>query len=762
MVRRLNGDDGSRPVAAAKQQPPNSSRPDRSLRPPLGVGRTAVATQQLLAHRSGNEPDASDIPQGGHLSEFRGLPLAEILSDYRLALVSRYLDDREITLQKQSRCFFHISGAGHEALCLGFSRSLRAGHDWFFPYYRDRSLALALGMTPTESLLQAVGAATDPASGGRQMPCHFASRQFNIVTQSSPTGSQCIPAVGCAEAGPYIWRHRHEDLPGCQAHEDEVVYVSMGEGATSEGEFWESLNTACSLRLPVLYIVADNGYAISVPASQQSPRPISELVKSFPISVHRLDGRDYFEVRAKAPGIVDALRHGDGPALVHATVTRPYSHSSADTQSKYRPQKELDDEAWNDPIAILERALLEGHVVSEQQLGQMRAEARRLVADAAKEALQAPRPDPAALRSHLLELPVVADEEASEDAALGRPGAPEAPVVALGEAIRLTLFEAMAEDTRIRVFGEDVADAPEELLSELEGKGGVFGTTFGLQRRFGQDRCYNTPVAEANIVGRAIGQAARGLRPVAEIQFFDYIWTAMQQIKSEAATMRWRSAGEWPCPMVLRVAIGGYLAGGAIWHSQSGVSIFAQVPGLVIVMPARAVDAVGLMRTALASEDPVLFLEHKHLLRQKYTEGPFPAAGFRLPFGRGRVARPGTELTIATYGATLERSMRAAQATGASVEVIDLRSIMPWDKELVAASVARTGKLLVVSEDNLTCGFGAEVAAWAGEHCFGDLDAPVCRVGAADTFVAYEPGLERATLPQTEDIEQAAQKLLAF
>jgi 2-oxoisovalerate dehydrogenase E1 component len=269
-------------------------------------------------------------------------------------------------------------------------------------------------------------------------------------------------------------------------------------------------------------------------------------------------------------------------------------------------------------------------------------------------------------------------------------------------------------------------------------------------------------VAEANIVGRAIGQAARGLRPVAEIQFFDYIWTAMQQIKSEAATMRWRSAGEWPCPMVLRVAIGGYLAGGAIWHSQSGVSIFAHIPGLVVVMPARAVDAVGLMRTALASRDPVLFLEHKHLLRQKYTEGPFPVPGFRLPFGQGRVARRGTELTIATYGATLERSLRAVEATRADVEVIDLRSIMPWDKELVASSVSRTGKLLVVSEDNLTCGFGAEVAAWVGEHCFSDLDAPVLRVGAADTHVAYEPGLERATLPQTEQIEGAARELLDF
>ncbi len=716
----------------------------------------------MLAGPAPSTPVSSPTAEGPQVPEFRGLPVAEILSDYRLALVSRYLDDREITLQKQSRCFFHISGAGHEALCLGFSRSLRAGYDWFFPYYRDRSLALALGVTPTELLLQAVGAATDPASGGRQMPCHFASRRFNIVTQSSPTGSQCIPAIGCAEGGRYIWRHAREGLPGCAAHQDEVVYVSLGEGATSEGEFWESLNTACSLQLPVLYIIADNGYAISVPVSQQSPRPISELLESFPISVHRIDGRDYFEVREKAPAIVDAVRGGAGPALVHATVTRPYSHSSQDTQSKYRLQAELDDERRHDPIAVLERAILEGHLLSDHDLAGMRDEARALVAEAAKEALRAPRPDPATIRAHLLDLPVVSPEEASDAAARGRPGAEPGPVVALGEAIRLTLFEAMGEDARVRVFGEDVADAPEHLLGQLEGKGGVFGTTFGLQRKYGHDRCYNTPVAEANIVGRAIGQGARGLRPVPEVQFFDYIWTAMQQIKSEAATTRWRSAGEWSCPMVLRVAIGGYLAGGAIWHSQSGVSIFAHVPGLVIVMPSRAVDAVGLLRTALSSEDPVLFLEHKHLLRQKYTEGPFPAPGFRLPFGQGRVAQAGTDLTIATYGATVERSLRAAGATGASIEVIDLRSLMPWDKDLVAGSVARTGRLLVVSEDNLTCGFGAEVAAWAGEHCFADLDAPVRRVGAADTHVGYEPALERATLPQTEQIEQAVRELLAF
>ena len=319
----------------------------------------------------------------------------------------------------------------------------------------------------------------------------------------------------------------------------------------------------------------------------------------------------------------------------------------------------------------------------------------------------------------------------------------------------------MAADPRVRVFGEDVADAPPELLDELEGKGGVFGTTFGLQRKFGSDRCYNTPLAEANIVGRAIGQGMRGLRPVPEVQFFDYIWTAMQQIKSEAATVRWRSAGEWSCPLVLRVPIGGYLAGGAIWHSQSGVSIFAHVPGLVIVMPSRALDAVGLLRTALAGEDPVLFLEHKHLLRQRYTEDAYPAERFRLPFGKGRTVEAGRDLTIVTYGATVERSVQAGRQTGASVEVIDLRSIVPWDKELVASSVARTGRLLVVSEDNLTCGFASEVASWVGEHCFGDLDAPVCRIGAADTHIPYEPVLERATLPQVDQIADAARRLLA-
>ena len=689
-------------------------------------------------------------------SHYRGLPCSELVEDFRMACVSRAIDDRELSLQKQRRAFFQIAGAGHEALLLALARHLRPGYDWFFPYYRDRALVLGLGASPRDILLQAVGSAEDPSSGGRQMPSHWGFRDLNVVSQTSSTGSQCLPAVGCAEAGRYIVGR--PGLPGCTAHADEVVYVSMGEGTTSEGEFWESLNTACTLRLPMLYVVADNGYAISVPASEQSPAPVSELVRGFAgLAVHRFDGRDYFSSRQRGEQAVAHVRAGHGPVLLHATVTRPYSHSAADTQSKYRTAEELAEESRQDPILLLERELVAGGVLTPEGAARVREQARRLVADAAKDALSAARPDPSRVTEHVHALP-----------RLPRPPEPEAggETVSFGEAIRLTLHEQMSADERIRVFGEDVADAPEKVLGEVEGKGGVFGTTQHLQRAFGADRCYNTPLAEANIVGRGIGQALRGLKPVPEIQFFDYIWPAMHQIRTEAATMRWRSNGAFSCPMVLRVFVGGYLSGGAIWHSQCGESIFAHVPGLLIAFPSRAADAAGLLRSALCCDDPVLFLEHKHLLRQAYARGPFPAGSYVVPFGAGRYVTRGEELTVVTYGATVEKSRQAAailRGEGAgSVEVIDLRTIAPWDQDLVAESVRRTGRALVVHEDVLTCGFGAEVAAWIGSELFCDLDAPVRRVAAADTHVGYEPSLEAATLPQVHDIVDAARSLLAF
>ena len=687
-------------------------------------------------------------------ASYRGLPVDELIDDFRLACVSRALDDREISLQKQSRVFFQISGAGHEALLLALSHTLRPGYDWFFPYYRDRALLLGLGVTPTQMLLQAVGSADDLASGGRQMPCHWGSRELNVVTQSSPTGSQCLPAVGCAEASRYI---AGRDLPGCSANGDEVTYVSLGEGTTSEGEFWESLNTAVRLHLPVLYVVADNGYAISVRAEDQSPAPISEMVRGFRgLAVHKIDGTDYFESRKEGARAIARVRAAEGPGLIHAKVTRPYSHSAADTQSKYRPVEELVDEQQHDPIKLLEEELVTGGVVTAEEAASLREEARQIVAGAAREALAGARPDPATVTEHVYVLPDLKDPGPAPDGG---------EVVPFGEAIRRTLHEVMEADERIRVFGEDVADAPEDVLNSVEGKGGVFGTTHGLQKAFGIARCYNTPLAEANIVGRAVGQSLRGLRPAPEVQFFDYIWTAMQQIKSEAATTRWRSNGAWNCPIVLRVPIGGYLTGGAIWHSQCGESIFAHVPGLLVAFPSRARDAAGLLRTAFRIEDPVLFLEHKHLLRQPYTRDPFPPADYLIPFGKADVVRPGRDLTIVTYGATVEKSRQAAaelNGDGVSVEIVDLRTLVPWDKELVADAVTRTGKVLVVHEDVVTCGFGAEVAAWIASELFEHLDAPVRRVAALDTNVAYEPTLESAILPQTADIAAAARALAAY
>jgi 2-oxoisovalerate dehydrogenase E1 component len=690
---------------------------------------------------------------------YRGFPVSELIDDLRMACVSRALDDREINLQKQSRVFFQISGAGHEALLLALARHLRPSYDWFFPYYRDRALMLGLGVTPTEILLQAVGSVDDPSSAGRQMPCHWGARDLHVVTQSSATASQCLPAVGSAEAARYIAGRR---LPGhASAHGDELTYVSLGEGATSQGEFWESLNTACRLHLPVLYLIADNGYAISVRAEDQSPAPISEMVRGFRgLAIAKFDGRDYFTSRTEGARAIARVRAGEGPGLIHAKVTRPYSHSAADTQSKYRSTDELQEEAEHDPIHLLEEELIAGGVLTRDQVEAIRAEAKAIVDAASREALAAPRPDPATILDHVIAIPDIPGDGRSH-------GEPDDPTpVQFGEAVRRTLHEVMEGDERVRVFGEDVADAAEEVLDEVEGKGGVFGTTHGLQKRFGIARCFNTPLAEANIVGRAVGQAIRGLHPAPEVQFFDYVWPAMTQIKTEAATVRWRSNGTFTCPLVLRIPIGGYLTGGAIWHSQCGESIFAHVPGLIVMYPSRARDVAGLLRTAFRCEDPVLFLEHKRLYRQPFAKDPFPPADFLIPLGKGDIAQAGDDLTIVTYGYTVHLARQAAatvaEETGRSIEIIDLRCLVPWDRELVAESVAKTGRVLVVHEDIREAGFGGEVAAWIAEECFTDLDAPVARIGAERCHVGYEPTLEQAILPQPADIADAARRLLAF
>ena len=694
------------------------------------------------------------------------LDKADLLDMYRVMLLSRRLDDKEIQLKRQNRIFFQISGAGHEAVLVAAGKLLRAGYDWFYPYYRDRALCLALGMTPTDMLLEAVAAADDPNSGGRQMPSHWGHAALNIVSSSSPTGTQYLNAVGCAEAWYRYDRiteiaDRHERM-----HSDEIVFCSSGDGTTSEGEFWEALNTASNLKLPVLFVIEDNKYAISVPVEVQTAGgSISKLLTGFPhLHVEEVDGCDplaSYDALSRAAAYCRARR---GPALVHAHVIRPYSHSLSDDEVMYKTSEEREEEARRDPLVTFPAYLQREGVATEPELDDIRRRVDEEVDVATEIALAAPQPAPETIH-HYVYSPDVDPTAEAFDTEDDPPfeGEPTTMVDLLNKCME----DEMRRDPRILIFGEDVADTSrEEQLDRVKGKGGVFKVTWLLQKKFGHDRVYNSPLAEANIVGRAIGLATRGLKPVVEIQFFDYIWPAYHQIRSELALLRWRSNNAFRAPVVIRATYGGYLKGGAIYHSQTGASLFTHIPGLRVICPATALDANGLLRTAIRCEDPVLFLEHKHLYRQTYNKGAYPGPEFMIPLGKARIARPGADLTVVTYGAVVQRALSAAklvaETDGLDVEVIDLRSLSPVDWDRIGESVRKTSRVLVAYEDSRSWGYGAEIAARIADDHFTWLDAPVRRLAATDTFVAYAPDLEDVILPQVESLAAGMRELAAF
>ena len=678
--------------------------------------------------------------------------------------ISRKTDDAEILMKKQNKAFFQISGAGHEGILSAVAKVLKPKHDYFIPYYRDRALCLGLGVTPFEMLCQANGNIGDTASHGRQMPAHWGNVKLNIVSKSSCTGTQFLQACGIAEAGLHLRKMKLKDSP--VYHEHEITYVSCGDGTTSQGEFWEGLTTACVNKLPVLFMVEDNGYAISVPVSVQTPgASISIALANFPgLKIFNCDGSCPIESLDTMIQVEAFMRKGLGPVLVHATVTRPYSHSLSDDHSFYRTKEDLADESTRDVFNSFPKFLIDTGLMTSEEIKTTLDESAKEVRESMTRSMEVAWPAKSTYMDHLYSPDV--DPTSSEfETSAKFSGKEDIP---LATAINMTLKSEIKKNPLMMVFGEDVADFTEVEKYEnpdLKGKGGVFKVTHGVQKAAKSGQVFNSPLAEANIIGRAIGMAMRGLKPVVEIQFFDYIWTAYMQLKNEMATTRYRSGGDFKCPMVVRVPIGGYLRGGAMYHSQSGESLFTHNPGIRVVYPSNALDAIGLLRTAIRSDDPVLFLEHKHLYYQGYNRSADPGEEYMIPFGKARVVREGKDATIVCWGALVQKSVEAAkelEKEGYTIEVLDARTIAPFDFDAVKKSLSKTHRLLICHEEHKTSGYAGEIAALVNEQCFESLDAPILRVASQDVHVAYCPDLEEVILPQTSDVITCLRKLLNY
>ncbi len=666
-----------------------------------------------------------------------GLQKKTLLNIYRNMVTSRFMDEKMMILLKQGKSFFHIGAAGHEAIQTAAAFALQPGYDYAYPYYRDLSFVMQFGVTPKEVFLNFLAKEADPSSGGRQMPNHYGHREHHIVSQSSPTGTQYLQSVGTA-------------LAAVKAGKDEVVYVSSGEGTTSQGDFHEALNWASRAKLPVIFVIQNNKYAISTHISDQmSGESVYKFSAGYEgLNRYHIDGTNFFESYKTVKQAAADARAGKGPALIEADTVRLFPHSSSDSQKKYRTHEDLEKDKERDPIPSFEVDLLENGIVTEEELDLLRKECKNTVDEAADQAAEYTNPEKGTVAQYLY-----APESESADLEFEK-NEPSGEKAVLVDAINHALKEEMARNDKMHIFGQDVAD----------GKGGVFTATTGISTQFGKERCFNAPLAEASIVGVAIGMAVYGLRPVVEIQFGDYIWTAMMQIRNELSVMRWRSFNNWSAPVVLRVPVGGYIHG-ALCHSQNIEGFFAHIPGLKIAYPSNAADAKGLLKAAIRCPDPVLFLEHKGLYRQSFAASSEPDADYLLPFGKARIAREGSDVTVVTWGALVQKSLEAArkmEKEGVQVEVIDIRTINPLDTETIINSVKKTNKVLVAHEDTRFQGFGAEVSAQIAEFAFEYLDGPVRRLGGTDTPIPFSPVLEEEALPQTEDITEALQDLVAY
>lgn len=675
----------------------------------------------------------------GKKEKFGGLTKEELMRALRIMHLSREIDNKIMRLLKQGKAYFHIAGAGHEATQVAFGLAMKPGLDWGFPYYRDMAFMLALGIKPEEIFLHMLAREEDPMTGGRQMPCHWASKEFNVPTQSSPTGTQFLQAVGTA-------------MTAKRRKTGAVTYVSSGEGTTSQGEFHEAINWASREKLPVVFVIQNNKWAISVPVEHQTAgrnASVVEMMKGYENLLRMsVDGTDYLTMNATAQTAFKHARQGKGPALIEAHTVRLFSHSSSDDQKKYRDQESLEEDLKKDPINIFAKKLIEKNYLTELAYEEFKQEIINHVNEAAEWALKQPEPKPESAIKYVL------DESGKRDKLEYEVNKYEGKPTVMVDAINHALREEMERNDKIYVFGEDVQD----------GKGGVFTATKGLSTQFGNDRVFNSPLAEASIAGVGIGMALSGMKPCVEIQFGDYIWPAFMQMRDELATYRYRSNNLFEAPVVTRVAIGGFIHGG-LFHSQNIEGFYAHIPGILIAYPSNAADAKGLLKTAFRLNDPVLFLEHKGLYRQSYASRPEPGSDYLLPFGKANVVNEGDDLTIVTYGAMVHETnfaIKKLTEEGHSIELIDIRTINPLDNETIFNSVKKTGKVCVIHEDTLTAGFGAEIAARIADECFQYLDAPVKRIAAKDAFIPYSPNLEKEILPTRTKIQDELSELLAY